>query len=187
MPKPMVQIGGIKAAAIATPANAAGMPLRAVAQAATQPDTNAMAASSRFGLPRASISSVGVSIGSNTPITIEISSASVTPMNRVTLARRVRGNIPVAMPVEKLDSGIISGATSMAPMITAALFVSKPSVASAAERTIMTGVIEITAGVMLCAPDEFILFNQRQLRVEPPRCHAQMCRVSRDATQFERS
>ena len=126
-----------------------------------------MAASSKLGLPRASISSVGVSMGKTTPMTIEINSARVTPANSVTLARRVRFKMPVAMPVEKLDSGDMSGATSMAPIDDRGAVGEQAEGGQRRRKHNHDGVVKVAAGIFLRAPNEFVLLNQGQLRVEP--------------------
>ncbi len=67
-----------------------------------------------------------------------MNSDSTTPSNSVRTARRVRCGCPEMRLMEKASSGCISGATSIAPIMTAALFSSSPSDASTADTRIST-------------------------------------------------
>ncbi len=130
MPNPAVQSGGTSAAAIATPARAAGISRLAIAYAPAAPDASATAISSNEGSPRASISVVVTCSGITSPPATATRSPISTPVNVVTTAVRIKRKLPTSSPTDNDIKGDIKGATNMAPMMTAALFCSKPNAAS---------------------------------------------------------
>ena len=80
--------------------------------------------------------------------------ASAMPLTVALAARCSRRESPRTMPRLKPKIAAIKGATSMAPIITAALFCSKPKVAMADDRPIMTK--KSTLG---CAPSRIALYT----------------------------
>ena len=86
---------------------------------------------------RARISLVAAFSGDSQTIRIEIASASPMPASRVSSDSRMLRRSKVARPMPRPMIGPISGEISMAPMITAAEFCSRPRVAMPQDITIM--------------------------------------------------
>ena len=91
-----------------------------------------------MGRAQRNISAVGEPSGTARPINRLTAIASSAPRSVALTASRNRRRSPCTTPKPNPMTACISGATSMAPMITAGLLSSKPSAAMAAARPLMT-------------------------------------------------
>ncbi len=141
IPMPTVASGGINAVAIATPGSVAERFLRVIAYAAARPPDSAMIRSIGVGRVRA-ITSPGSSCNETkgrkrltSAIANDSNTARSAPRMSVPAAVRSSLSSPVTDARPSPMIGDMSGATSIAPMMTAAELVIKPDVAIAQDNT----------------------------------------------------
>ncbi len=109
-----------------------------MAYAPAIPDTTATIRSSRFGCVRASTSAVALASGEISVAMIAMKIEASTPWKIARRPLRMMLMSPVTIPTASATNGESSGATSMAPIMTAGLLSSSPSVAIMADAAIST-------------------------------------------------
>lgn len=138
---PETQSGGISATAMAIPATEASTSGLAYAYAPAIPLRRAIKKNNMLGVARDEISAVSVIVFGSTKNTravviIVTQKPNVDPAIKRNAVLYIRRTLLVIRESEKPKIGVISGATTMAPIIIAVLFNKSPMVAMAEERVI---------------------------------------------------
>ncbi len=134
---PTVATGGTNATATATPGNELDTSVRTVAYAPAAPAARATRRSAKPGLVRANSSTVKPLLGTHRASSHARTIAPIVAPMTVAADRRPSLNQPIAKQADKPSTGVISGATSMAPMTTAAELAIRPITAITTERPSM--------------------------------------------------